>query len=133
MTLPERTLPPPQPVQLVPSHPRFRCVRCRTRVSGEPSKLPEGLCPGCGADLADTAIRQTRASPDISLRERLRLRDGPMCHYCGEQAGTTIDEKRPRSLGGERTMDNCVLACPRCNGQKGSTPYEEFLVSPQHG
>ena len=44
----------------------------------------------------------------------------PQCAYCGTTAGVfTIDHIVPRSSGGTDAWNNCVLACRRCNAQKG--------------
>lgn len=62
----------------------------------------------------------------ISLRHTLMLRDGPMCHYCGADYGSTIEHVVPRSLGGPLIEDNTALACPPCNNNRGNKnePHE---------
>jgi 5-methylcytosine-specific restriction endonuclease McrA len=53
------------------------------------------------------------------------------CHYCGVDLAEderTIDEKQPRSRGGFAVLDNQVIACPKCNVQKGAMTYEAFMA-----
>ena len=48
------------------------------------------------------------------------------CFYCGGE-GRTVDHKVPRSKGGPFRLSNALPACVKCNGQKGSMSYEEFV------
>lgn len=76
-------------------------------------------------------------------KERIALRDGWNCHYCGRDLlnlhkieGSAesfkfqpdypqLDHVVPRKNGGSG-KDGYVLACKRCNSQKGARPYEQF-------
>ena len=54
------------------------------------------------------------------------------CVYCGESydlSELTIDHVHPRSRGGETISSNCVPACRRCNQDKGSRHWEEFMTA----
>lgn len=56
-------------------------------------------------------------------------RDRYTCAYCGEQPNEkllTRDHIVPRSYGGLDSWTNCVTACRRCNGLKGSKPVHQF-------
>lgn len=61
-----------------------------------------------------------------------RLTNGAVtkpCHYCGVplSANTmTLDHIQPLSRRGSNHHTNFVVACKRCNGEKGSMPYEVF-------
>jgi|SRR6185312_8835941 len=52
------------------------------------------------------------------------------CHYCDalftDEKPPTFDHIVPRSEGGTR-LDGVVLACGKCNGSRGSLPYEVFV------
>ena len=51
------------------------------------------------------------------------------CAYCGETYEfneLTLDHVRPRSRGGSDT-NNVVCACRRCNQEKGSSNWREFM------
>ena len=52
------------------------------------------------------------------------------CVYCGESHEPhqlTLDHVRPKSLGGEDLTSNLVPACRRCNQDKGSTHWLEWM------
>jgi 5-methylcytosine-specific restriction endonuclease McrA len=52
---------------------------------------------------------------------------GKPCAYCGEpMAAPTRDHIRPRSKGGTLAQGK-ALACPGCNGDKGSRTLESWL------
>ncbi len=61
-------------------------------------------------------------------RRNVYARDGHTCQYCGKKFGSeklTLDHVIPRCLGGKSTWRNIVLACYRCNNQKGGrTPKQ---------
>jgi len=59
----------------------------------------------------------------IFSRRNLFRRDRNTCQYCGTRCPTeelSIDHVVPRSLGGESSWTNCVVACMSCNARKGS-------------
>lgn len=86
----------------------------------------------------------------LALVAKIYARDGALCKYCGmellafsvvkemmPQAADlpvnypTLDHVRPRCRGGRWTMENLVVACPRCNGEKGSTAItDEGIINP---
>lgn len=56
-------------------------------------------------------------------RRSLFRRDNFSCQYCGKKPGgseLTIDHIVPKSLGGQTTWENCVLACIKCNIKKAN-------------
>jgi hypothetical protein len=63
-------------------------------------------------------------------RRSLWKRDQNTCQYCGKRPREdecTIDHVVPKSLGGETSWTNCVLACYRCNSQKADRRPEEAV------
>jgi hypothetical protein len=61
-------------------------------------------------------------------RRSIWKRDNYMCQYCGkrpEPDECTIDHILPKSLGGETSWYNCVLACYKCNSQKADRRPED--------
>ena len=61
-------------------------------------------------------------------RRNLYRRDRLRCQYCRRVPGVkklTIDHVVPRSMGGETSWTNCVLACVACNGRKGNQTLEQ--------
>jgi 5-methylcytosine-specific restriction endonuclease McrA len=66
-----------------------------------------------------------------TLRERIAMRDGCRCVYCGEHfrcEELTLDHVEPRMRGGDQSEGNLVAACRACNTEKGSTPAWAFLA-----
>jgi 5-methylcytosine-specific restriction endonuclease McrA len=64
---------------------------------------------------------------EIALtRKNLLHRDGHTCQYCRKSGeDMTLDHVIPRSRGGQDTWENIVVACVRCNVNKGNrTPKE---------
>lgn len=60
-------------------------------------------------------------------RKSIWKRDNFTCQYCGKKPKEdecTIDHVVPKSLGGETSWTNCVLACYRCNSQKANRTPE---------
>lgn len=61
-------------------------------------------------------------------RRSIFERDENRCQYCGkrfERRRLTLDHVRPKHLGGESTWENVVVACMRCNSQKGGCLPDE--------
>ena len=67
------------------------------------------------------------------LRTTLRKAQGGCCYWCGHAMlthrkhrnsprGETLDHIAPRSRGGTSHVMNIVLACRKCNLEKGSGP-----------
>lgn len=52
--------------------------------------------------------------------EKLKLRNGNQCSYCGSGGDLTLDHLIPRKLGGLDTGDNLLPACGICNSSKGA-------------
>lgn len=51
------------------------------------------------------------------------------CKICGRfvsRKGFHLDHRQPLSWGGEHTLDNVQIACPRCNLKKGPRPRKNF-------
>ena len=52
------------------------------------------------------------------------------CVYCGETYELhelTLDHVRPKSLGGEDLTSNLVPACHKCNQDKGSNHWLQWM------
>ncbi len=68
--------------------------------------------------------------------EQLVKRDGYVCHYCGEklvesisgfnERGASVDHIISQSEGGTDDLSNLVLACRRCNLDKGTKHYHQY-------
>src|SRR3954453_6707691 len=70
------------------------------------------------------------ARPDRAARLRLAVeRDGPRCVWCRRECAglvrATTDHLVPKVKGGPSWLENEVLACGRCNRERGhSTPAD---------
>ena len=80
---------------------------------------------------------QAQASGCWIRRERrlaLYIRHQFRCCYCGtdlrtsEPSELTLDHLLPRSLGGDNSNDNLVLACRSCNSARGAKPWVDYAV-----
>jgi len=59
------------------------------------------------------------------------LPDFVACHYCGfsmPKHKITLDHKDGREGYKLTDPNNIVVACFKCNSEKGSTPYESFVA-----
>ena len=66
-------------------------------------------------------------------RKNVVWRDKNTCQYCGGvflYKELTMDHVYPRSLGGQKSWDNIVASCKRCNSRKGHKTIEEFGKKP---
>lgn len=69
-----------------------------------------------------------------SARKRLKQRVyrryvDPRCHYCKIEltyGQATVDHKQPVSKGGTDDEENLVLACYKCNHDKGDQTEEDY-------
>lgn len=80
----------------------------------------------------EVIVMRSGYSPDRNKlnfgRRNLLKRDRGTCQYCGEQPSNsklTMDHVIPRSKGGPKSWQNCVLACLDCNGVKGDKSLAE--------
>lgn len=96
---------------------RRRCLRHGT--------LSVGRCPACQDERArrrSPGYAERVALHSDALARRLRRavleRDGYVCRWCGGEADT-IDYVVALGAGGERTPENAVAACRRCNSRRG--------------
>lgn len=72
--------------------------------------------------------KSSRSKIKVSWKEKIKIRDGHKCVYCGSKDDLTIDHVIPLSRGGSKNQLNCVTACYFCNITKGDkTPAEAGL------
>jgi hypothetical protein len=90
-----------------------------------------------GSSTAGTA--PSAAQPGRAARLRTAVeRDGPRCVWCRRECtglvrGTT-DHLVPRVKGGPSWLENEVLACPRCNRERGhASPADWFAECVRRG
>lgn len=86
-------------------------------------------------------IKPPSNPPYPLIRQFVILRDGYKCRYCGKpltKKSVTIDHIIPKSKGGPTVESNLVVACQRCNRQKGNHKAPRMVrklksTSPQGG
>ena len=64
-----------------------------------------------------------------ALKERLFERDGERCCYCKRKLKfqyATLEHVVPLSQGGSWNISNLLLACRRCNFNRGDMSVEDF-------
>lgn len=74
------------------------------------------------------ALKNGRLRPSTILREnRLLVKSNNECAYCGSTTDLQWEHIVPLCRGGPDTIDNQVLACRRCNQEKGARdPFEWY-------
>lgn len=73
------------------------------------------------------------------LRTVASERQNHICCYCGRETNdipednlqATLDHVIPRSLGGQDTLDNTVMACAKCNRSRSSQDVERYWIKRQ--
>ena len=116
-----------RPVNFYPEGRRGPCFYVNGAVRG---------CRGPKAGSLDAAIRAAREGvmhplerdPPLGNGRKKRIKrelltKDPHCHWCGAElvaATATIDHVIPRDQGGSNRLDNLVIACEPCNGQRGN-------------
>lgn len=89
--------------------------------------LPDGTVTERGDRRYQKDGLPPRRKPEI--KAALIARDGPGCHYCGEQgARMEIDHKVPIAAGGTNDLDNLLMSCLPCNRAKGAKEYGVYLA-----
>lgn len=127
----------------------YQCAVCR-RYSAEQRGNKKYECTSCGSTIiyhtgfwarlaSDTGhgrieilkpnSAQWGRSPIASnIREEVEQRDRLKCRYCGKKVKRgqyELDHVIPYSQGGPDAVDNLVIACKKCNRQKGKKTLEE--------
>jgi hypothetical protein len=75
--------------------------------------------------------QSTASAPGARAPERGRLRARvskpiKLLQY-GHPRQATIDHRTPLTRGGTWALDNLVIACERCNGEKADMPYDTYV------
>jgi len=65
-----------------------------------------------------------------AMRLAVVKRCGIACHYCGRKTtkqNRHLDHLLPVEAGGQNTEENLVVACKRCNTEKGKQEYWSYV------
>ncbi|NTF23556.1 HNH endonuclease [Agrobacterium rubi] len=89
----------------------------------------KGILPGPKTDFLDWWERDV-------IRKAVFERDIPFCVWCVEEVGDhqsgsyyTVDHVETRSQGGAYVPDNLVLACKRCNIERGNMSVLQYMMA----
>ena len=59
--------------------------------------------------------------------EKVKLRTGQICNYCGSKNNLTLDHIFPKKFGGKDDAENLIFACKTCNSSKGKKGLMEWM------
>ena len=122
-----------RPIEVISTHKGFNMVYCgRARLLEAYDTGPTRNTLYPSVIVLKTYISKRRLTISCNRRNVI-WRDKNTCQYCGGVflfRDLTMDHVYPRCLGGERTWDNIVTSCKRCNGRKGHKTIEEFGKKP---
>lgn len=74
---------------------------------------------------------RSRKSKNATERRELWRRSHGRCWYCGAKIRRKefrLDHQEPFSKGGADSNRNLVVACARCDGEKGAMSLEDFRL-----
>lgn len=59
--------------------------------------------------------------------EKIKLKTGQVCNYCGSSTNLALDHIFPKRYGGEDSAENLIYACRSCNSSKGKKDLMEWM------
>ncbi len=59
--------------------------------------------------------------------EKIKLKSGALCNYCGATHELALDHIFPQKYGGKDVADNLIFACKTCNSSKGKKDLMEWM------
>ena len=59
--------------------------------------------------------------------EKIKLKTGQACNYCGSDQNLALDHIFPKKSGGKDDAENLVFACRACNSSKGKKDLMEWM------
>lgn len=59
--------------------------------------------------------------------EKIKLKTGQICNYCGSSSHLALDHIFPKRYGGEDIAENLIFACRSCNSSKGKKDLMEWM------
>ena len=60
--------------------------------------------------------------------EKIKIKTGQICNYCGSAEKLTLDHIFPQKFGGQDTAENLIFACRSCNSSKGKKDLMEWMI-----
>ena len=112
------------PIEIIDSHKGFKmCYNGRVNMVTE---YPQDY-PFPAVIVLKNYVRSRFMSYNCN-RRNVVWRDKNICQYCGNKfifSELTMDHVIPKSRGGEKTWNNIVASCKKCNSKKGDRTPEE--------
>jgi len=60
--------------------------------------------------------------------EKIKLKTGQICNYCGSTEKLALDHIFPQKYGGQDNAENLIFACKACNSSKGKKDLMEWMA-----
>jgi hypothetical protein len=60
--------------------------------------------------------------------EKIKIKTGNICNYCGSSENLALDHVFPQKYGGKDDAENLILACRSCNSSKGKKDLMEWML-----
>jgi len=112
------------PIEIIDSHKGFKmCYNGRANMVTE---YPQDY-PFPAVIVLKNYVRSRFMSYNCN-RRNVVWRDKNVCQYCGNKfifSELTMDHVIPKSRGGEKSWNNIVASCKKCNSKKGDRTPEE--------
>jgi len=112
------------PIEIIDSHKGFKmCYNGRANMVTE---YPQDY-PFPAVIVLKNYVRSRFMSYNCN-RRNVVWRDKNICQYCGNKfafSELTMDHVIPKSRGGEKSWNNIVASCKKCNSKKGDRTPEE--------
>ncbi len=69
----------------------------------------------------------TMSMRSISDDEKIKLKTGQICNYCGSTSNLALDHIFPKRYGGADSADNLLFVCRSCKSSKGKKDLMEWM------
>lgn len=77
-------------------------------------------------------LRKSQRQIDSWMSWQVFERDNYTCRYCGYKSPLTVDHIILWEQGGATVPDNLMSSCRKCNKDRGSMEYQDWLNSPAY-
>ncbi|MCH7413582.1 HNH endonuclease [Belliella sp. R4-6] len=64
--------------------------------------------------------------------EKIKLKSGQVCNYCGGTQNLALDHIFPQKYGGLDTGENLIFACRSCNSSKGKKDLMQWMSTKEN-
>jgi hypothetical protein len=93
----------------------------------------EILLTDASGTLSKAILRKSQRQIDMHMQWAVFKRDNYTCRYCGRDGvPLSVDHILLWERGGPTIPENLLTACRKCNKDRGSTEYPDWLASPHY-